>query len=110
MKDNKGRDQELFGRLNSFLPDDFTDPVTPLRSHLTNEMDISGLPEGEWVARGVYRMEREIPYGRQYGHRALHDPSPSGELLSSGEGRAGPYTLIWKPPAFREQMEPMPFS
>lgn len=82
MKDNKGRDEELFGRLNDFLPDNYSGPVSPLGSHLTNEIDISGLPEGEWVARGVYRMERDIPYGRQYGHRALHDPSSSGELLS----------------------------
>jgi uncharacterized protein YprB with RNaseH-like and TPR domain len=82
MKDSKGRDQELFGRLNGFLPKDASDRVSPLKSDLANEIDISGLPEGEWVARGVYRMERDIPYGRQYGHRALQDPSPSGELLS----------------------------
>lgn len=82
MKDSKGRDQELFGRLNNFLPDEFSDRVSPLKSDLANEIDITGLPEGEWVARGVYRMERDIPYGRQYGHRALEDPSSSGELLS----------------------------
>ncbi len=82
MKDNMGRDTELFGRLDDFLPDDFKGPVVPSRSLLPNEIDVSGLPEGEWTARGVYRMEREIPYGRRYGHSPLEDPSASGELLS----------------------------
>ena len=83
MKDYKGRDQEFFGSLNSFLPDDVSGRVSRSQSQqLPNEIDVSGLPEGDWVARGVYRMEREIPYGRQYGHRALNDPSSSGELLS----------------------------
>ena len=82
MKDNKGRETELFGRLNAFLPDGFEGRVVPSGSRLPDEMDISGLPEGEWTARGVYRMEREVAYGRQYGHRPLADPSPSGELLS----------------------------
>ena len=82
MKDNRGREQELFGKLNDFLPDDCTGTLFPAVTDLPHEIDISGLPEGEWVARGVFRMEREIPYGRQYGHRELKDPSSSGELLS----------------------------
>ncbi|MDD4160234.1 MAG: ribonuclease H-like domain-containing protein [Synergistaceae bacterium] len=82
MKDNKGRDQELFARLDKFLPDSAARPISPLKSELADEIDISGLPEGKWIARGVYKMEREIPYGRQYGHGLLDDPSCSGELLS----------------------------
>ena len=87
MKDNMGRDTELFGRLDAFLPDDFEGPVIPSGSRLPNEVDVLGLPEGKWTARGVYRMERVIPYGRQYGHRALTDTSPSGELLSFWGGK-----------------------
>lgn len=87
MKDYKGRDQEFFGRLDSFLPDGVFGRIPPPQpQQSTNKIDVSGLPEGDWVARGVYRMEREIPYGRQYGHRALNDPSSSGELLSSWGG------------------------
>ena len=87
MKDKFGRDTELFGKLDCLLPDDFKDPVMPSGSMLPNEIDVSGLPEGEWTARGVYRMELSVPYGRRYGRGVLADPSPSGELLSFWGGK-----------------------
>lgn len=86
MKDNKGRETELFGRLDAFLPGGFESPVVPLGSNLPNQIDVSGLPEGEWISRGVYRMERDIPYGRRYGHNPLADTSKSGEILSLWRG------------------------
>ena len=100
MKDKFGRDTELFGKLDCLLPDDFKDPVMPSGSMLPNEIDVSGLPEGEWTARGVYRMELSVPYGRRYGRGVLADPSPSGELLSFWGGKRRSVYLTLRPPVF----------
>lgn len=34
----------------------------------------AGLPDGEWVDDGVYRVELDIPYGRPFGSRVFGNP------------------------------------
>lgn len=41
----------------------------------------AGLPEGEWVCGGVYRVEREIPYGKPFGSRVFGNPGEKAEGL-----------------------------
>lgn len=60
---------------------------------LPKELDISGLPDGEWVARGVYRMEKRFRYGERYGRGVITPPSESGGLLSPWGGTAEPVFL-----------------
>lgn len=43
----------------------------------------TGLPRGHWAARGVYRVERELPYGKTYGARAFEDPRARSRLLGA---------------------------
>jgi len=50
-------------------------------SLLDKEIDIDGLPEGEWICRGVYRMERVFAYGRKYGRVTLENPDPAANIL-----------------------------
>ena len=53
----------------------------PRETVLPKELDVTGLPEGEWTARGVYRMERRFRYGSAYGRNVLTPPQESGAAL-----------------------------
>jgi len=86
-------DPERFGRLTGLLPDDAKGKIAAGSDGLPKELDIKGLPLGEWTARGVYRMERVIPYGRRYGKGTLEDPTPSGEILRHWGAGASPVYL-----------------
>lgn len=78
-------DEERFGRLDGLLPE-AKGRVKAEENALPKELDISGLPQGEWIARGVYRMERRFAYGRYYGKRELTSPCESGALLAPWGG------------------------
>lgn len=54
------------------------------------ELKINGLPEGRWIARGVYRMEREFRYGEPYGRWPLESPCESGNFLRPWGGDPSP--------------------
>lgn len=41
------------------------------------------LPMGKWVARGVYRMEWNVPYGRKFGTRSFENPEKHSPTLKS---------------------------
>lgn len=41
----------------------------------------AGLPGGEWVASGVYRVELDIPYGKPFGSRVFGDPGEKAAAL-----------------------------
>lgn len=41
----------------------------------------AGLPAGEWIDRGVYRAELEIPYGKPFGSRVFANPQERAEGL-----------------------------
>ena len=71
---------EKFGRLDGLLPR-AEGKIEPGPQNLPRELDIDGLPEGRWIARGVYRMEREFEYGRWYGKKMLASPEESGRVL-----------------------------
>ena len=60
---------------------------------LPKELDVTGLPDGEWIARGVYRMERRFPYGTAYGKNVLAPPQESGAALSPWGGSYCPVFL-----------------
>ncbi|MDO5115344.1 MAG: ribonuclease H-like domain-containing protein [Synergistaceae bacterium] len=85
-------DPERFGRLDGLLPQP-EGRITRRQSELPKELEISGLPEGKWVARGVYRMERRFMYGRAYGLSALEAPAESGRLLARWGGSGSPLFL-----------------
>ena len=72
---------ERFGRLTGLLPENVSGKVTGIAENLPKELKISGLPQGDWVSRGVYRMERAVPYGRKYGSRELENPAKSSGTL-----------------------------
>ena len=76
-----GYDPERFGRLDGLLPNNASGRVKVRSDGLPKELDVAGLPKGEWTARGVYRMEHVLPYGRQYGHGTLEDPRPTAKVL-----------------------------
>lgn len=78
-------DQEKFGRLDGLLPE-AKGKISAPRETLPKELDIPGLPDGAWTARGVYRMERRFAYGRYYGKRQLAPLRKSGETLSHWGG------------------------
>ncbi|MDO4987868.1 MAG: ribonuclease H-like domain-containing protein [Synergistes sp.] len=79
MRPNR-KNPEKFGSLYGFLPD-AKDKIKPVSDDLPKELDIDGLPDGEWAARGVYRMEKIFEYGRYYGKRKLTSPRESGDKL-----------------------------
>lgn len=74
-------DPEKFGQLKGLLPSGKFGRVQPLDDRLPKELDVAGLPDGEWISRGVYRMERTVAYGRKYGSRALENPEASSATL-----------------------------
>lgn len=85
--------EEKFGRLDGLLPKP-EGRIKPASSEgLPKELDIRGLPGGEWIARGVYRMERTFEYGRYYGKRELESPRESGRLLAPWGGSEVPVFL-----------------
>lgn len=88
MRENR-MDPERFGRLDGLLPKE-GGRITPQYTDLPNELEVAGLPEGEWVARGVYRMVRDFEYGRYYGRRRLESPRGSGRELTRWGGDATP--------------------
>lgn len=83
---------EKFGRLDGLLPK-AEGRIKPNPASLPKELDIEGLPEGRWIARGVYRMEREFAYGRWYGKKMLASPAESGRTLRHWGGDAVPVFL-----------------
>ena len=83
---------EKFGRLDGLLPR-AEGKIEPGPQNLPRELDIDGLPEGRWIARGVYRMEREFEYGRWYGKKMLASPEESGRVLCHWGGNAAPVFL-----------------
>ncbi|MDO5562658.1 MAG: ribonuclease H-like domain-containing protein [Synergistaceae bacterium] len=75
-------DPEKFGRLDGYLPKNVTGRITPNDdAGLPKEIDVRGLPDGEWISRGVYRMERVIPYGRTYGDSEFENPEKYSKTL-----------------------------
>ncbi|MDY2985705.1 MAG: ribonuclease H-like domain-containing protein [Synergistes jonesii] len=82
---------EKFSRLEGLLPKG-GDGVKR-EDDLPKELGVGGLPEGEWVARGVYRMERVFEYGRYYGRRQLTSPCASGKILRCWGGDGTPVFL-----------------
>lgn len=68
-------------------------PSAPAEPVLPKELDVAGLPEGEWVARGVYRMERRFRYGTAYGKNVLTPPQESGAALAPWGGSGCPVFL-----------------
>lgn len=68
-------------------------PEAPREYVLPKELDVTGLPEGEWVARGVYRMERRFRYGSAYGKNVLTHPGESGAALKLWGGSECPVFL-----------------
>lgn len=81
-----GYDQERFCRLNGFLPSEGQRPLTPIEDTMPKELDIAGLPDGEWLYRGVYRIEQRLPYGRRYGNCTLENPSQRAYVLKPWGG------------------------
>lgn len=65
----------------------------PREAVLPKELDVTGLPEGEWIARGVYRMERRFRYGSAYGKNVLTPPQESGAALKLWGGSECPVFL-----------------
>lgn len=65
----------------------------PRETVLPKELDVTGLPEGEWTARGVYRMERRFRYGSAYGRNVLTPPQESGAALKLWGGSECPVFL-----------------
>lgn len=65
----------------------------PRETVLPKELDVTGLPEGEWTARGVYRMERRFRYGSAYGKNVLTHPGESGAALKLWGGSECPVFL-----------------
>lgn len=72
---------ERFGRLTGLLPENAAGRVKGTAEELPKELKISGLPQGGWVSRGVYRMERSVPFGRKYGNRELENPNRNFDVL-----------------------------
>ena len=68
-------------------------PEAPREYVLPKELDVTGLPEGEWTARGVYRMERRFRYGSAYGRNVLTHPGESGAALALWGGSECPVFL-----------------
>ncbi len=60
---------------------------------LPKALDVTGLPAGEWIARGVYRMEKRFRYGSPYGGAPLLSPRESGALLAPWGGSGLPVFL-----------------
>ena len=85
-------DPEKFGRLDGLLPK-AEGRMEPNPQSLPKELDVEGLPEGRWIARGVYRMEREFAYGRWYGKKMLASPAESGRALCHWGGDPVPVFL-----------------
>ena len=65
----------------------------PRETVLPKELDVAGLPEGEWIARGVYRMERRFRSGSAYGRNVLTPPQESGAALKPWGGSECPVFL-----------------
>ncbi|OUO93558.1 ribonuclease H-like domain-containing protein [Cloacibacillus sp. An23] len=65
----------------------------PREAALPKELDVAGLPDGEWIARGVYRMERRFRYGSAYGRNVLTPPGESGAALKLWGGSERPVFL-----------------
>ncbi len=85
-------DPDKFGKLDGLLPTNVSGRIKPKDDMLPKEVDIAGLPDGEWVSRGVYKMERVIPYGRRYGYGTLENPELSANILEPwGAGNASVY-------------------
>lgn len=85
-------DPERFGRLDGLLPK-AEGRITTEPTELPKELDIAGLPEGEWVERGVYRMTRDFVYGEHYGKNRLLSPCESGRALELWGGSGVPVFL-----------------
>lgn len=79
---------ERFSRLNGLLSSEGQRPLAPINDGLPKELDITGLPDGKWVYRGVYRMEQVLPYGRRYGSGTLENPSPRASVLKPWGGHS----------------------
>ena len=79
---------ERFGRFEGLLPKEVKGVIKSNDNGLPREMAVRGLPPGEWVARGVYKMERLVPYGRKYGARELENPQATAAILRPWGGCA----------------------
>lgn len=76
-------DPEKFGRLDGYLPKNVTGRIKPNEDNgLPKEIEVHGLPDGGWVSRGVYRIERTIPYGKTYGNSEFENPEKYAAILA----------------------------
>lgn len=72
---------EKFGNLSKLL-NQATGKIEAEKSCYKADLDIKNLPpDGEWVSRGVFRIERRFAWGKAYGKKILKDPSLSSEEL-----------------------------
>ena len=60
---------EIFGNVSKLLQP-AAGAVQPDSSREKSALDIKNLPQGgEWVARGVWRIERRFAWGKAYGKK-----------------------------------------